>query len=320
MKRKKSNGLILCSLLYLTLLGGRASADSPSKPWPTHAPEATPYVRVFDSEAASPRPEGGPVQYGSVEELWDSIYTRFGCFYAINDELEMFRALPQNEPFSFVPHSARFELDEGEAMRTARYFDALDGVEARVIAMHQIADGLDDWGYLTVVTMTPARLFELGGELDEPFSIEQLYDGVRERFDVDYWPDGLYEQTEEELKGYEKRGCFYFEGETLEALGKLERDEVCAFTLREYSPSGWMQNGLSLAYVLWTHGIDSDLYSRRDKWESVCVVSLTPAELSFWSEKLPGRYLVKLKDKDETALAGADYILPFGPNREVYEG
>jgi hypothetical protein len=49
-------------------------------------------------------------------------------------------------------------------------------------------------------------------------------------------------------------------------------------------------------------------------------VSLTPAELSFWSEKLPGRYLVKLKEKDETALAGADYILPFGPNREVYEG
>jgi hypothetical protein len=164
MKRKKSNGLILCSLLSLTLLGGGASADSPSKPWPTHAPEATPYVRVFDSETAPPRPEGGPVQYGSVEELWDSIKTRFGCFYAKNDELDMFRALPQNEPFSFVPHSPRDELDEGEAMRTARLFDALEGCEARVIAQHTLFEGLDDWGYLTVVTMSPARFFELSEE------------------------------------------------------------------------------------------------------------------------------------------------------------
>jgi len=320
MKRKRLNGLILCSLAAFALTGGAARAETAAKPWPTHAPEATPYVRVFDAEAAPPQPEGEPVQYGSIEELWSSIYTEYGRFYSKNDELEMFRSLPQDEPYSFVPHSVRFALDEGEAMRMARLFDALEGCDARVIALHQLVDGLDEWDYLTVVTMTPERLFELSGEMDEMFMIEQLYDGVRERFDVDYWPDGLYAQTEEELKAYEKRGCFYFEPDTLEAFGKLDRDAVYEFTLRAYSPSGWDQNGFMLAQVLWAAGIDSNLYIRHDKAESVCVVCLTPTELSFWSEKLPGRYLVKLKEHDETALAGADDILPFGPNREVFEG
>lgn len=315
--KRKINGLILIPILSLALLGGTAEAAPVQKPWPTHAPEATPYVRVYNAEDFPKAEE--TVVFESIEDLWGHLYTQFGRFYAKSDELEMFRNLPQDKPYPFVPHSARFELDEGEAMRMARFFDALDGVDARVIAMHQLVEGLDDWGYLTVVTMTPARFFELSEEAGEPFMIEQLYDGVRERFDVDYWPGALYEQTEEALKAYEKRGCFYFEDDTLAELEKRARDEVCDFTLREYTPSGWAQDGLMLAQVLWAGGIDSDLYIRHDKAESVCVVRLTPAELSFFSEKLPGRYLVKFKEDDETALAGADDILPFGPNREVYE-
>ena len=75
-----------------------------------------------------------------------------------------------------------------------------------------------------------------------------------------------------------------------------------------------------LGHVLWAAGIDSDLYTYFDKAESVCVVHLTPTELSFWSEKLPGRYLVRLREADETARTEPDRSLPFGPNREVYEG
>ena len=319
MKRKIS-GLILVPLLSFTILSAAAEASPITKPWPTHAPEATPYVRVYNAEDFPKAEEAETVVFESIEDLWGHLYTQFGHFYAKSDELEMFRNLPQDEPYPFVPHSVRFELDEGEAMRMARYFGALDGVDARVIAQHTLQDGLDTWDYLTVVTMTPARFFELSEEVGEPFSFEQLYAGVRERFDVDYWPGGLYEQTEEDLKAYEKRGCFYFESETLEALEKLSRDEVCDFTLREYTPSGWAQDGLMLAQVLWAAGIDSDLYTRRDKAESVCVVRLTPAELSFWSEKLPGRYLVRLREADELAQAEPDRSLPFGPNREVYEG
>ena len=98
------------------------------------------------------------------------------------------------------------------------------------------------------------------------------------------------------------------------------RGEVCDFTLREYTPDGWMQDGLTLAQVLWAGGIDSDLYTYLDKAESVCVVRLTPTELSLFSEKLPGRYLVRLREADETARKEPDRSLPFGPNREVYEG
>lgn len=318
--KRKINGLILIPMLSLALLSGTAEAAPIQKPWPTHAPEATPYVRIYNAEDFPKAEEAETVVFESIEDLWGHLYTQFGRFYARDEEYEMFRSLPQDEPYPFVPHSVRFELDEGEAMRMARYFDALDGVDARVIAMHQLVEGLEDWGYLTVVTMTPARFFELSEEAGEPFSFEQLYDGVRERFDVDYWPGGLYEQTEEDLKAYEKRGCFYFEDETLTALEKLPRDEVHDFTLREYTPDGWMQDGLTLAQVLWAGGIDSDLYTYLDKAESVCVVRLTPAELSLFSEKLPGRYLVRLRETDELAQIEPDYSLPFGPNREVYEG
>lgn len=318
MKRKNLNSVIFCALLSFTLTG-QAHAAETAKPWPTHAPEATPYVRINDGSAVYAG-EAEPVYDESPEDFWGRYREKFGRFYARREELEMFRALPQDEPYPFVPHSVRFELDEGEAMRMARTFDALDGVEARVIAQHTLLDGLDDWSYLTVVTMTPARFFELSEEAGEPFSFEQLYDGVRERFDVEYWPGGVYEQTEEDLKAYEKRGCLYFEEETLEALEKLPRDKVCDFALRTYSPSGWDRNGLMLGHVLWAAGIDSDLYTYFDKAESVCVVHLTPAELSLWSEKLPGRYLVRLREADETARKEPDRSLPFGPNREVYEG
>lgn len=317
--KRKIVGSILVPLLSFTILSAAAEASPITKPWPTHAPEATPYVRVNDGSAVYVG-EPEPVEFESIEDMWAHFHEKFGRFYAKSDELEMFRNLPQDEPYPFVPHSARFELDEGEAMRMARYFDALDGVDARVIAQHTLFEGLDTWDYLTVVTMTPARFFELSEEAGEPFLFEQLHDGVRERFDVDYWPGALYEQTEEDLKAYEKRRCFYFENETLEALEKLSRDEVCDFTLRAYSPSGWDRDGLMLGHVLWAAGIDSDLYTYFDKAESVCVVRLTPAELAFWSEKLPGRYLVKLREADELAQAEPDRSLPFGPNREVYEG
>ena len=318
MKRKRLTGTLACALLTLAL-AGQAQAEPAARPWPTHAPEATPFVRVNDGTAVY-EGEAEPVYDESPEDFWSRFHEKVGRFYVRGEELEMFRNLPQDVPYPFVPHSVRFELDEGEALRMARTFAALDGVDARVIAQHTIFEGQDDWGYLTVVTMTPARFFELSEQVDEPFYIEQFYDGVRERFDVEYWPGGLYEQTEEDLKAYEKRGCFYFEGETLEALGKLSRDEVCDFALREYTPSGWARDGLTLGYVLWASGIDSDLYTYFDKKESVCVVHLTPTELSFWSEKLPGRYLVRLREADELARTEPDRSLPFGPNREVYEG
>ena len=315
MKKRITHGIVL--LLSLSLAGcAAAEAASASKPWPTHAPEATPYVRVYDHENDTPVDES--IHFNSMEDLWSSIYEEFGHFYAKKDELEMFRSLPQDEPFSFVPHSVRFTLDEGEAMRMAKLFDGLDGCEVKVIALHQMVDSLDDWGFTTVVTMTPARLFELSEELDESLMFEQLYDGVRERFDIDYWPDGLYAETAEELEGYDNRGCFYFEDGVLEQLEKLDRDTACNFALYEHIPGGWNRDGQSMIWLLrGREGIKLSLHYKKNSLECLCVASMTPARLSALSDVLPGHYLVRLADEEE--LSGYDGMLRFSPEGEALE-
>ena len=308
-------------LLLLILVGcARTDAAPPSaRPWPTHAPEATPYVHTMSEAPPAPEPAEGEV-FETMEDLWDSIYERFGHFYSRKDELEMFRELPEDEPCSFVPHSPRFVLDEGEAMRMARLFDALDGVEARVIAMHSIVDGLDDWGFLTVISCTPARLFELSESTEENFMIEQFYPSVEERFDIAYWPDGLCKETEQLLQGLEARGCLYFEPETLEALGEMERDEVLDFALKELSPSGWSEDGQELIWILRGRELEGlALYWREGPaGGSLCAASMTIQQLSVLSDTLPGRYLVRLAD--ETLLNGYDGVVRLTPDgQEVTE-
>ena len=319
MRWTKAIPFLLTLALILTGCAQGSAAVPTAKPWPTHAPDATPYVRLMTE--AAPKAEE---EYAAFD--WDAIYERFGSFYARKDELELFRALPQDEPYSFVPHSLRFVLDEGEALRMAELFDGQESCKARVVAMHQISDGLDDWGFLTVVDCTPARLFELSETLEETFMFEQFYESVRERFDVDYWPDGLYAETEKALADYERRGCLCFAPETLERLEKMERDEYCFFALREYTPDGWSKNGLDLFYVLYYRELVDDIGLRyRDSelvGESVLVIGATPAQLSVLSDSLPGRYLVEIVDE---ALE-RDYpgVLRFDPETgepvEVSEG
>ncbi len=312
MKKRITHGIVL--LLSFALAGcAAAEAASEAKPWPTHAPEATPYVRIFTPEAAPPQPDTDAVYI-----TWDDLYARFGHFYARTEELELFRTLPPDETYSFVLHSELSGLDEGETMRMARLFDRQEGCDARVIAMHGISNGLDDWNFLCVVETTPARLFELSEEMDETFMFEQFYDEVRERFDIPYWPDGLYAESAEALKDYKVRGCFCFEDETLERLEKLDRNEVCAFSLREYTPSGWNEDANSMLSVLRTRdGVTFSLYYKNEEPESLCVASMTPSRLSMLSDVLPGRYLVRLADEEE--LSGYDGVLRFSPEGGALE-
>ena len=312
MKKKRMHGILLLFSLLLAGCAGAKAAPA-AKPWPTHAPEATPYVRVFTPEAAPPPPDTDAVCI-----TWDDLYARFGNFYARTEELEEFRALKPDEPYSFVSHSERSGLDEGETMRMARLFDRQEGVEARVLAMHSLANGLDDWSFLCVIDTTPARLFELSEEMDETFMFEQFYDGVRERFDISYWPDGLYTESAEALRDYKVRGCFYFEDETLERLEKLDRNESFAFSLREYTPSGWNEDANSMLSVLRKRGVvNFFLYYKTEEPESLCVASMTPARLEALRDVLPGRYLVRLADEEE--LAPYDGFIRFTPEGEVLE-
>ena len=321
MKRIVLNAIVLCLLLLAGCAQSPAAGGSPSaKPWPTHEPGATPYVHTMSETPPAPETQEGEV-FESMEDLWNSIYERFGHFYSKKDELEMFRELPQDVPYSFVPHSPRFVLDEGEAMRMAKLFDAQDGVEARVIAMHSIVDGLDDWGFLTVLTMTPARLFELSEEIEELYSFEQFYPQVEERFDIAYWPDGLCKETEALLQGLEVRGCLYFEPETLEALNDVDPSEVLDFVLKEFTPSGWSEDGQQLIWILRGRELEGlALYWREGTSAigSLCVASMSMRQLSVLSDALPGRYLVRLAD--ETVLNGYDGAVRLTPDgQEVTE-
>ena len=233
------------------------------------------------------------------------------------DELELFRALPQDEPYSFVPHSLRFVLDEGEALRMAELFDGQEGCQARVVAMHQISDGLDDWGFLTVMDCTPARLFELSEEISEQFLFEQFYPAVRERFDVDYWPDGLYAETGAALKDYEQRGCLCFEPETLARLEGLDRDAVCDFALQLYTPGGWSRDANDMLSVLrGREGVELTLLYQENAVpsESLCVASMTLSRLSVLSDELRGHYLVRLADETLRAAYDGAVRLRVGPD------
>ena len=285
-------------LLLLALALSACAQSAPvatAKPWPTHAPEATPYICLHDPESAPPAEEAEPTAFS-----WDDLYERFGSFYAKQEELELFRGLKQDSVYSFVPHSARFVFDEGEALRMAKLFDAQEGVVARVLALHQITNGLDDWGFLTVIACTPARLFELSETMDETFMIEQLYPSVQERFDIDYWPVGLYKETDELLQGLEIRGCLYFAPETLEALNDVPRGEVLDFALKEFTPSGWSEDGQELLWILRGRDLEGlALYWRAGSpvGGSLCVASMTISQLSVLSAALPGRYLVSLLDE-----------------------
>ena len=287
---------ILFLLIGVLLLSGCAGAATPAptasgKPWPTHAPDATPYVRVL-SDSAVPEPAQTETAE-SMEDVWDAIYERFGNFYAKKDEVELFRSLPQEEPYSFVPHSERFVLDEGEAMRMARLFGTQEGVDARVIAMQQIVDGLDDWSYLTVLTMTPARLFQLSEELKESFMIEQFWPAVEERFDIAYWPDGIYADAEAMLRErYTQLGCFYFEPEFWDEFQALP-EEAADYVLMEFMPTGWSMDGQQVIWQLWGRtDCALSVRWRENSAESLAVITATPEQITALNDQLPGRYLI----------------------------
>ena len=187
---------ILLSALCVLLLGGygqKAAAPGPAEQtWPSHAPEATPFVRTQEEakmqhleEAAQEQPQG------SWEETLDRLYTTVGKFQFKDWEKEMFQQLPQDEPYSFVVHTPQFLRGIGDLedhIALARRF-ADEGCEAKVKRMDAVQDGVRTVGYITVVTTTPARLWELAESMDQWLLVEQLYESVDYRFDTVVWPE-----------------------------------------------------------------------------------------------------------------------------------
>ena len=191
MKRMAILPILFC-LVFLAACGGSAepAASAGAAPWPSHAPEATPYVRLQTEPAAVPPSEEGE-QHESWEELLQSMYTAEGDFYAITWEMEMFRELPQDEPYSFVVHTnamLRGADTLNDHIALAQKFTDL-GCEAKVKEMHSVEEGQENIGWVTVITTTPTHIWEISKGLGEQIFLEQLYKSVDIRFDKVVWPE-----------------------------------------------------------------------------------------------------------------------------------
>lgn len=197
-------------LLALTLLSGCGSAAAEPQPTAAASPwgevqraEAVPYVCTQEQRKAAARAEeqepAEEAEFSSYEEFLRKLYVEKGSFYFKDWELEMFEALPQDEPYAFVPHTDRFRytfdrngkphynFEESDYIAFAEQFVEA-GCEARVKKLQSVEDGTEYIHYITIVTTTPAHLWELAEDWPERLSIEQLYPEVDLRFDIPVWP------------------------------------------------------------------------------------------------------------------------------------
>ena len=178
MKRRITLLFILC-MIILVACGKRPEAATlvTASPWPSHAPGATPYIRLQTEAGGMPNPEThqGPVEYSeSYEDFIRSI------------------ELPQDEPYPFVVRTNAMlqgadTLDDHIAL--AEKYSEL-GCEAKVKEMHSVEDGKEHTAWVTIITTTPSHFWEISGSLSEKLHVEQLYKSVDIRFDTVVWPEG----------------------------------------------------------------------------------------------------------------------------------
>ena len=187
--------LFMCTI-FLTACGSPSEPATITleSPWPSHAPDATPYVRLQSETSGMPAPENGQGQtenYESYEDFIRSIYAEEGSFYGKDWELQMFKDLPQNEPYPFVIRTNAMlqgadTVDDHIAL--AQRFVEL-GCEAKVKEMRSVEDGKEYLAWVTIITTTPSHLWELSDNLEEQLHVEQLYQSVDIRFDTVVWPE-----------------------------------------------------------------------------------------------------------------------------------
>ena len=179
--------IIFCMMLLLAACAAEpASGDIPRLPWPSHAPEATPYVRVPEHSATPPTPQAE--FYDSWEELLASMYVAENNFWFNDWELEMFKALPQDEPYDFTVHLATAAgHDNLDVMKTAEEFVDL-GIETEVWDMRSVFGGEEEHYYVCFIRCTPVELWEISGKTQEYYKIEQKYQSVAERCDMRIFP------------------------------------------------------------------------------------------------------------------------------------
>ena len=195
MKQRITLLVILC-MVFLAACGNHSESATITtvSPWPSHAPDATPYVRLQSEASEMPSSEteqGQAGHYESYEDLIHSIYAEEGNYYGKDWELQMFRELPQEEPYPFVVRTNAMlqgadSVDDHIAL--AQRFVEL-GCEAKVKEMRSVEDGKEYKAWVTIITTTPSHFWGISSSLDEKLHIEQLYKSVDIRFDTVVWPE-----------------------------------------------------------------------------------------------------------------------------------
>ena len=178
---------ICCVLLLCAGCASEAAGTIPRLPWPSHAPMATPYVRVPEQNETPPTPKAE--YYDSWEEMLESFYVAENNFWFHDWELEMFKALPQDEPYIFTVHLAtRARHDNEDVMAAAKELAGL-GAEVEVWDMVSIYEGVEEHYYICFVRCTPNELWALSGKTQEYYQVEQQYESVARRCDKLIWPE-----------------------------------------------------------------------------------------------------------------------------------
>ncbi len=195
MKQRVILLLILCAVC-MTACGKHSDSATitTAAPWPSHAPGATPYIRlqsetggILNSEPEQDREEHDE----SYEDFIQSVFSEKGNYYGKDWELQMFQELPQDEPYPFVVRTNAMLQGSDTAddhIALARKFVEL-GCEAKVKEMRSVEDGKEYTAWVTIITTSPSHFWEIGSRLDEKLHVEQLYESVDIRFDTVIWPE-----------------------------------------------------------------------------------------------------------------------------------
>jgi hypothetical protein len=135
--------------------------------------------------------QGQAGHYESYEDIIRSIYAEEGNYYGKDSELQMFRELPQDEPYPFVVHTNAMlqgadTVDDHIAL--AQKFVEL-GCDAKVKEMRSVEDGIEYRAWVTIITTTPSHFWEISSSFEEKLHVEQLYKSVDIRFDTVVWPE-----------------------------------------------------------------------------------------------------------------------------------
>ena len=127
-----------------------------------------------------------------MQELLRYMYDEVGKFYFIDWEHEMFLELPQDEPFRFVvqlkQNNDPQSITRSVCVRAAEEFTEL-GCECEVRVQRSVEYGVTFEHYICIVTMTPAKMWELSETAENMYFIEQLYESVDQRFTETVWPE-----------------------------------------------------------------------------------------------------------------------------------